>query len=89
MTNINQWHVMMLYHSLVIWRGLVLAVDEKHLLDGIVPHLLELLPLAIFPRVQPLTIRGVDGLRRGRPENITILGTGNIASELSCLVIEQ
>ena len=78
-----------LLSSLVVWRGLVFAVDEQHLLDGIVSHLLKLLPLAIFPRVQPLTIRGVDGLRRGRPENITILGTENLASELSCLVIEQ
>ena len=80
---------MMFYHSLVIWRGLVLAVDKKHLLDGIVPHLLELLPLAIFPRVQPLAIRGVYWLRRGRPANISILGKGKLSRELSCLVTKQ
>ena len=76
-------------HSLVIWRGLVLGVDEEHLLDGVVPHLLKLLPLAIFPRVQPLAIRGVYWLRRGRPANSSILGTGKLSRELSCLVIKQ
>lgn len=80
---------MYLQNLLIIWRRLVFAVDEQHLLDGVVSHLLKLLPLAIFPGVQPLTIRGVDGLRRWRPENIRILGTENLASELSCLVIEQ
>ena len=75
--------------SLVIRGRLVLAVDEQHLLDGIVSHLLKLLPLAVFPRVQSLTIRRVNWLRGGRPENRKTLGTGNRSRELSYLVIKQ
>ena len=45
-------------------------------------HLLKLLPLPVFPGVQPLTIRGVDWLRRGRPEIRDILGDRKASREL-------
>ncbi len=54
--------------SLVVRRWLVIGVDGQHVRDGMVTRLLQLLPLAVLPRVQPLAIRRVDGLRRGRPE---------------------
>jgi len=53
--------------SLVIWWRLVLGVDDHHPLDALVPHLLQLLPLPVLPRVQPLAVGGVDRLGGGRP----------------------
>ena len=50
---------------LVIGRGLVIRVDEHHLLDAVMPHLLQLFPLPVLSRVQSLAIGRVDGLRRG------------------------
>jgi len=69
MTVLGDHHLVTHLHhrSLVVWRRLVVSVDEHHLLDAVVPHLLQLLPLPVLPRVQPLPVRGVDGFRRWRP----------------------
>lgn len=52
-------------YSLVIGRRFELWVEGDHLLDHQVPLLLQLLACAVLPRVQPLALAVIDGLRRG------------------------
>jgi hypothetical protein len=54
-------------HLLVIWRWFVVCVDGEHPLDGLVPRLFQMLPLAVLARVQPLAVRRVNRFRGGRP----------------------
>ena len=56
---------------LVVWGWFVVHVDHHHPLDAVVPHLLQLLPLAVLPSIESLAVRGVDWLRRGRPATRT------------------
>ena len=52
---------------LVIWRWFVVVVDHHHLLDTVVSHVLQLLPLPILSGVESLPVRRIDGLGRRRP----------------------
>ena len=62
---------------LVVWRRFVLRINGQHPLDTLVPHLLQLLPLAVLAGVQPLAVRGVDRLRGGRPATRQRLSSGH------------
>lgn len=54
---------------LVVCGRLEFRVESHHLGDEGVALLLNFLPCAIFPGVQPLALAVVNGLRRWRPEN--------------------
>ena len=56
-----------LVNLLVIWRWFVVVVDHHHLLDAVVSHVLQLLPLPVLPGVESLPIRRIYRLRRRRP----------------------
>ena len=56
-----------LVNLLVIWRWFVVVVDQHHLLDAVVSHVLQLFPLAILSGVQSLPVRRIYRLRGGRP----------------------
>lgn len=53
--------------ALVVGRRLELGVDLLHALHEAVALLLQLAARAVLARVEPLAVRGVDGLRRRRP----------------------
>ena len=55
---------------LVVRRRLVFGVDLEHPGNGLVPQLLELLPLTVLAGVEPLAVRGVDRLGRRRSRGI-------------------
>ena len=57
------------HYILVIWRRFVIIVDQHHLLDTVVSHVLQLLPLPVLPGVQSLPVRRVNRLRGRRPRN--------------------
>lgn len=52
---------------LVVGRRLELGVDLLHARDEAVALLLQLAARAVLARVEPLAVRGVDGLGRRRP----------------------
>ena len=56
-----------LVNLLVIWRWFVVVVDHHHLLDAVVSHVLQLLPLAVLSGVQSLPVRRIDRLGGRRP----------------------
>lgn len=69
-------------YRLPVVRGrLVVRVKENHLLDGLMALLLQLFPLTVLPRVEPLPVAGVDRLRARGPgqlddRNIGVVGGG-------------
>ena len=56
-----------LVNLLVIWRRFVVVVDHHHLLDAVVSHVLQLLPLPVLSGVQSLPVRRIYRLRGRRP----------------------